>query len=119
MQEPCRCCQAVADVSYLLIFCLQVIAFILGRGALTLPLTFVQFAAVMLAPFMPAEIAADKVADSTPSGGLQRESTPTADANFAAAQLADFIPKGDLLGHISFTMLQRMGCSLQPWTDQS
>lgn len=72
----------------------KVIAFILGRGALTLPLTFVQFAAVMLAPFMPAEIAADKVADSTPSGGLQRESTPTADANFAAAQLADFIPKG-------------------------
>lgn len=45
----------------------KVAAFILGRGALTLPLSLVQFTAVMLAPFMPAEIAADKVA-TTPSG---------------------------------------------------
>lgn len=88
---------------------MQVIAFILGRGALTLPLTFVQFAAVMLAPFMPAEIAADKVADSsrTPPGGLQRESTPTADAGVAAAQLVDFIPKGILMGHVFW--LKSMG----------
>lgn len=45
---------------------MQVAAFILGRGALTLPLTLFQFTAVMLAPFMPAEIAADKVV-TTPS----------------------------------------------------
>lgn len=40
---------------------LQVAAFVLGRGALTLPLSLFQFTAVMLAPFMPAEMAADKV----------------------------------------------------------
>jgi hypothetical protein len=43
----------------------QVFAFILGRGALTLPLTFVQFTAVLLAPFMPAELAASKVNSSS------------------------------------------------------
>lgn len=36
----------------------QVLAFILGRGALTLPLSYIQFVCVMLAPFMPAEVAA-------------------------------------------------------------
>jgi hypothetical protein len=36
----------------------QVLAFILGRGVLVLPLSLPQFAAVMLVPFMPAQMMA-------------------------------------------------------------
>lgn len=66
---PVQVVNCLSTVSLLVV---QVAAFILGRGALTLPLTLFQFTAVMLAPFMPAEIAADKVATLSaahPGGG--------------------------------------------------
>jgi hypothetical protein len=82
---------------------LQVVAFILGRGALTLPLTFIQFAAVMLAPFMPAEIAADKVVNSSSATAVaqatQLDSRSAASKRrrsfeFTSAQLSAFALKG-------------------------
>lgn len=40
---------------------LQVLAFIMGRGVLVLPLSLPQFTAVMLAPFMPAQLVASRL----------------------------------------------------------
>lgn len=77
----------------------QVVAFILGRGALTLPLNFIQFAAVMLAPFMPAEIAANKVvSDSSASMGKTSAAAAAAvkqrrSFEFSPAQMGAFALK--------------------------
>lgn len=50
------------QVSYAaLLIVLQVLAFIMGRGVLVLPLTLPQFVAVMLAPFMPAQLVASRL----------------------------------------------------------
>lgn len=77
---------------------LQVAAFVLGRGALTLPLSLFQFTAVMLAPFMPAEIAADKVAapnSSTPASEAAEQQQKAGLANEAPA--AERAASGDIL----------------------
>jgi hypothetical protein len=60
-RTPNRCCMR-----------LQVFGFVLGRGALTLDLTPLQFVVVMLAPFMPAEL--DTL--STPHAEQQQKLVP-------------------------------------------
>jgi hypothetical protein len=66
-----------AACAVLLLCCLQVLAFILGRGVLVLPLSLPQFVAVMLAPFMPAQMMAGQLA--------QQQQQPATAADQAAA----------------------------------
>eukprot|EP00878_Enallax_costatus_P007911 GHUV01008276.1.p1 GENE.GHUV01008276.1~~GHUV01008276.1.p1 ORF type:complete len:481 (+),score=169.26 GHUV01008276.1:824-2266(+) len=58
---------------------LQVLAFIMGRGVLVLPLSLPQFAAVMLAPFMPAQLVASRLSMYTAPPEDKQEGSKTAD----------------------------------------
>jgi hypothetical protein len=102
---------------------LQVAAFVLGRGALTLPLTLFQFTAVMLAPFMPAEIAADKVAAAPrikcPSGTPEQHHTASLEDVAAVERTAsgDSLSAFTLAGKVenpSPAVCSMFGACLQP-----
>lgn len=63
----------------------KVLAFILGRGVLLLPLSLPQFASVMLAPFMPAQMMTQQLAQHKPKTAAPAAAADQRDA--AAAQV--------------------------------
>ncbi|WIA19537.1 hypothetical protein OEZ85_004146 [Tetradesmus obliquus] len=63
----------------------KVLAFILGRGVLVLPLSLPQFASVMLAPFMPAQMMTQQLAQHRPKTAAPAAAADPRDA--AAAQV--------------------------------
>lgn len=63
----------------------------MGRGVLVLPLSLPQFVAVMLAPFMPAQLVASKLAlyDSKEAEQCTTADNSSADASGGASDKRD------------------------------
>jgi hypothetical protein len=94
----------------LLMCCLQVLAFILGRGVLVLPLSLPQFAAVMLEPFMPAQMMAGQLAQQ------QQQPTTAADQTAAAPAVKAMKPSKGIAAPAwqQVTLMQRYSIDVKP-----
>lgn len=91
--------------------CRQVLAFIIGRGVLVLPLSLPQFTAVMLAPFMPAQM----MAGQPP----QQQPLAAAAADGQAAHAVEALPAKSrkpsaAVGWQQVTPLQRYSIDVRP-----
>ncbi|KAF6254653.1 hypothetical protein COO60DRAFT_296355 [Scenedesmus sp. NREL 46B-D3] len=89
----------------------KVLAFIIGRGVLVLPLSLPQFTAVMLAPFMPAQM----MAGQPP----QQQPLAAAAADGQAAHAVEALPAKSrkpsaAVGWQQVTPLQRYSIDVRP-----
>jgi hypothetical protein len=93
-----------------------VLAFILGRGVLVLPLSLPQFVAVMLAPFMPAQMMAQQLMQNTAAAGAKTPAA-AAEAQPAAGRAAVKLPRASQLAVSAWqqvTPMQRCSIDVKP-----